>query len=59
MSKVRNYAEIAPNIGFSEFVVYNLFRSTFEKSDSGMMNKLLPRHTMAEYFGLVSKGDKT
>lgn len=55
MSKVRNFAEIAPNIGFSEFDFYDLYRSTFEKSELGRMKKLLPLHEMAENFGLVSK----
>ena len=32
MTKVRNFAEIAPNIGFSEFDFYDLYRSTFEKN---------------------------
>ena len=50
--KVRNYAEIAPNIGFSEFDFYDLYRSTFEKSELGRMKKLLPLHAMAENFGL-------
>ena len=53
--KVRNYAEIAPNIGFSEFDFYDLYRSTFEKSELGRMKNLLPLHAMAENFGLVSK----
>ena len=55
MSKVRNFAELAPNIGFSEFDFYDLYRSTFEKSELGRMKKLLPLHAMAENFGLVSK----
>ena len=55
MSKVRNFAELAPNIGFSEFNFYDLYRSTFEKSELGRMKKLLPLHAMAENFGLVSK----
>ena len=53
--KVRNLAEIAPNIGFSEFDFYDLYRSTFEKSELGRMKKLLPLDAMAENFGLVSK----
>ena len=32
MAKVRNLAEITPNIGFTEFDFYDLYRSTFEKS---------------------------
>ena len=55
MSKERNFAEIAPNIGFSEFDFYDLYRSTFEKSELGRMKKLLPLHAMAENFGLARK----
>ena len=55
MSKVRNLAEIAPNIGFTEFDFYDLYRSTFEKSELGRIKKLLPLREMAENFGLVSK----
>ena len=32
MAKVRNLAEITPNIGFTEFDFYDLYRSTCEKS---------------------------
>lgn len=46
----RNFAELAPNIGFSEFDFYDLYRSTFEKSELGRMEKLLPLHAMAENF---------
>ena len=55
MSKERNCAEIAPNIGFSEFDIHDLYRSTFEKSELGRMKKLLPLHAMAENFGLARK----
>ncbi len=55
MSKVRNLAEIAPNFGFTEFDFYDLYRSTFEKSELGRIKKLLPLREMAENFGLVSK----
>ena len=55
MPKIRNFAELAPNIGFSEFDFYDLYRSTFEKSELGRMKKLLPLHAMAEDFGLVRK----
>jgi len=58
MSKVRNFAEIAPNIGFSEFDFYDLYRSTFEKSELGRMKRLLPLHEMAESFGLTCKSMK-
>ena len=52
--KVRNFAELASNIGFSEFDFYDLYRSTFEKSELGRMKELLPLHAMAETFGLIS-----
>ena len=55
MSKVRNLAEIAPNIGFTEFDFYDLYRSTFEKSELGRIKRLLPLREMAENFGLVRK----
>ena len=41
MSKVRNFAKLAPNIEFSEFDFYDLYRSTIEKSELGRMKKLL------------------
>lgn len=55
MSKVRNLAEITANIGFTEFDFYDLYRSTFEKSELGRIKKLLPLRKMAENFGLVRK----
>ena len=53
MSKVRNFSEIAPNIAFPEFNFYELYYSTFEKSE--LIKKLLPLREMAENFGLVRK----
>ncbi len=35
VSKVRNFSEIAPNIAFPEFNFYELYYSTFEKSELG------------------------
>ena len=55
MSKIRNFAEITPNLPFSEFNFYELYRETFEKSELGRMKKILPLHEMAESVGLVSK----
>lgn len=55
MAKVRNFAEITPNLPFSEFNFYDLYRSTFEKSEPGRIKRLLPLHEMAENFGLVTK----
>ena len=55
MSKVRNFSEIAPNIAFPEFNFYELYHSTFEKSELGRIMNLLPLREMAENFGLVRK----
>ena len=55
MSKVRNFAEITPNLPFSEFNFYELYRETFETSELGRMKKILPLREMAESFGLVNK----
>ena len=41
MSKVRNFSEIAPNIAFLDFNFYDLYRSTFEKSELEIDLKLL------------------
>ena len=55
MTKIRNFAEITPNLPLSEFNFYELYREAFEKSELGRMKKILPLHEMAESFGLVSK----
>ena len=55
MAKVRNIAEIAPTLAFSEFDFYDLYRSTFEKSELGRIKRLLPLREMAESFGLAGK----
>ena len=55
MSKIQNLAEITPNIPFTEFNFYDLYRSTFEKSELGRIKKLLPLREMAENFGLTSR----
>ena len=59
MSKRRNIADIEPNIGFSEFDFYDLYRSTFEKSELDRMKKLLPLHAKAVNFGLARKSMRT
>lgn len=55
MSKVRNFSEIAPNIAFPEFNFYELYYSTFKKSELGRIKKLLPLRKMAENIGLIRK----
>ena len=51
MSKVQNFAEIAPTLAFSEFDFYDLYRSTFENSELGRIKRLLPLREMAENLG--------
>ena len=55
MTKVRNFAEITPNLPFTEFNFYEEFRESFEKTELGRMKKILPLHEMAKSFGLVSE----
>ena len=53
--RVKKYEEIAPNIAFPEFNFYELYYSTFEKSELGRITELLPLREMAENFGLIRK----
>ncbi|MCM1178420.1 MAG: hypothetical protein NC115_10640 [Bacteroidales bacterium] len=52
MAKVQNFSEISPNLPFTEFDFYDLYRNTFEKSDLGRIRQKLPLHEMAENLGL-------
>lgn len=55
MAKIRNFAEIAPDLAFTEYDFYEEYRGAFEKTELGRMKKILPLHEMAESFSLVSK----
>ena len=55
MSKVLIFSEIAPDIAFPVFNFYELYYSTFEKSELGKIKELLPLREMAENFCLVRK----
>ena len=46
MPKVQNFAEITPNVPFTEFDFYDLYKSTFDKSYATMceMSKRLGIH---------------
>ena len=55
MTKIRNLAEITPNLPFTEYIFYEEFRDSFEKTELGRMKMLLPLHEMARSFGLVSE----
>lgn len=54
MSKVQNLAEMSPNLPFTEFDLYALYRATFKRSGFGRIKRLLPLRDMAEDFGLTS-----
>jgi len=56
--RVQILSETSPNIPFTEFNFYNLYRETFENTELGRIKKLLPLHDMAENLGLVRKSMK-
>ena len=55
MAKVQNFSGISPDLPFTEFDFYELYRRTFETSELGKIRKRLPLREMAENFGLTSK----
>ena len=54
MSNITNFAEKAPNLPFTEYDFYELYRETFEQSELGRIKRLLPLRELAVSFGLVS-----
>lgn len=48
MAKVQNFSEISPDLPFTEFDFYELYRRTFETSELGKIRKRLPLGEMAE-----------
>ena len=55
MAKVQNFSGITPNLPFTEYDFYDIYRRTFEKSELGRIKHKLPLYEMAENFGLTSK----
>ena len=55
MAKVQNFSGITPNLPFTEYDFYDIYRRTFEKSELGRIKQKLPLYEMAENFGLTSK----
>ena len=55
MKKIRNFAEIAPNLPFTEYDFYEEFRGAFEETELGRMKRILPLYEMAKSLGLVSE----
>ena len=54
MSDITNFAEKAPNLPFTEYDFYELYRETFEQSELCRIKRLLPLRELAVSFGLVS-----
>lgn len=52
MSRVQSFAEITPDLPFTEYDFYDLYRTTFENTELGRMKKVLPLHERASNFGL-------
>jgi len=55
MAKVQNFAGISPNLPFTEYNFYDLYRQTFENSELGKIKANLPLREMAENFGWSDK----
>ena len=54
MSNITNFAEKAPNLPFTEYDFYELYRETFKQSELGRIKRLLPLHELAASCGLMS-----
>lgn len=52
MAKIQKILEISPNLPFTEFNFYDLYRETFAHSELGRIKKKLPLREMSENFGL-------
>lgn len=50
MSKIRNFTEITPNLPFTEYDFYDLYRETFEKSELGRKSYFTPERKVALMF---------
>lgn len=52
MAKIQQFSELTPNIPFTEYNFYDLYRQSFESSELGRIKRLLPLDRMAENLGL-------
>ena len=55
MAKVQNFSGISPDLPFTEYGFYDLYRKTFENNELGRIKQKLPLQEMAESFGPTSK----
>lgn len=53
MAKIQQISELTPNIPFTEYNFYDLYRKSFESSELGRIKRLLPLRKMAENLGLI------
>lgn len=58
MAKVQNISEITPDIPFTKYNFYDLYRKTFERSELGRIKSILPLREMASNFGLTRKSQR-
>ena len=54
MAKVHIFSELCQSLAFTEYGFYDFYRRSFERSELGMIKKLLSLREMADTFGLVS-----
>lgn len=52
MAKIQQFSELTPNIPFTEYNFYDLYRQSFETSELGRIKRLLPLDKMAQSLGL-------
>ena len=52
MRKIRNFSDLQPTIGFTEFDIYQDYRQSFLNSELGSIYRLLPFSDLAQSFGL-------
>ena len=55
IAKVQNFSGISPDLPFTEFDFYDLYRKTFENSELGRIKKKLPLREVAENLGLTNR----
>ena len=55
MAKVQNFSGITPDLPFTEYDFYDIYKRIFENSELGRIKQKLPLQEMAENFGLTSK----
>ena len=49
MAKIRNFAEIAPNLPFTEYDFYEEYRGAFEKTELGRIIESIKRQSLFRF----------